>query len=101
MYFWENDPQRALEWAKMLKNQSQNSKQKIETPSVLGAVICLGNCLDFTEQKSLQKIKEHYETERTHEMERTPFSNLPRSHQSPQFQSLWELHTRQLWRHHQ
>ena len=61
MYFWENDPQRALEWAKMLKNQSQNSKQKIETPSVLGAVICLGNCLDFTEQESLQKIKEHYE----------------------------------------
>lgn len=61
MYFWENDPQRALDWAKMLQNQSQNKKQRIKTPAVLGAVICLGNCLDFTEQENLLKIKTHYE----------------------------------------
>ena len=60
MYFWENDPQRALEWAKMLQAHSQNESQKIKTPAVLGAVICLGNCLDFTEQENLIKIKEHY-----------------------------------------
>lgn len=60
MYFWENDPKRALDWAKMLQKQAQNSSQKIVTPAVLGAVICLGNCLDFTEQENLQKIKEHY-----------------------------------------
>lgn len=61
MYFWENDPERALDWAKMLKKHNQNSKQKIENPSVLGAVICLGNCLDFTEQENLLKIKKHFE----------------------------------------
>ena len=45
----------------MLQEHSQNSNQKIEKPAVLGAVICLGNCLDFTEQENLQKLKEHYE----------------------------------------
>ncbi len=65
MYFWENDPDRALQWAIMLKEHSQNSKQQIEKPAVLGAVICLGNCLDFTEQENLQKLKEHYESVKT------------------------------------
>lgn len=61
MYFWENDPERAFQWAVSLKEHRQNSKQIIDTPAVLGAVICLGNCLDFTEQANLQKLKEHYE----------------------------------------
>ncbi len=61
MYFWENDPKRALDWAKWLKTRPQNSKQQIKNPAVLGAVICLGNCLDFTEQENLLRIKNHYE----------------------------------------
>lgn len=65
MYFWENDPERAMEWAEDLKKRSQNSKQKIETPAVLGAVICLGNCLDFTEQENLKKLQDHYNLVKT------------------------------------
>lgn len=65
MYFWENDPERAMEWAEDLKKRSQNSKQKIETPAVLGAVICLGNCLDFTEQENLKKLQDHYNNLKT------------------------------------
>lgn len=61
MYFWENDPDRALEWAESLKVRPQNGKQKVTVPAVLGAVICLGNCLDFLEQENLRKLKEHYE----------------------------------------
>ena len=61
MYFWENDKERALKWAEDLKKHKQNNKQKITKPAVLGAVICLGNCLDFTEQDCLQKVKEHYQ----------------------------------------
>ena len=61
MYFWENDPKRAFDWAIMLQKRVQNAKQKIKNPAVLGAVICLGNCLDFTEQENLLKIKKHYE----------------------------------------
>lgn len=60
MYFWENDPQRALDWSRMLQKHNQNSKQHIKEPAVLGAVICLGNCLDFTEQENLIRIKKHY-----------------------------------------
>ena len=60
MYFWENDPERALEWAENLKKCSQNKNQKIIKPAVLGAVICLGNCLDFLEQENLKKLKNHY-----------------------------------------
>ena len=62
MYFWENDPDRAYQWAVSLTKKPQNSKQKIDTPAVLGAVICLGNCLDFTDQANLQKLKDHYES---------------------------------------
>lgn len=29
MYFWENDPERALEWAENFKKCSQNKNQKI------------------------------------------------------------------------
>ncbi len=40
IYFWENDPQRALEWA-----QDGSSKSKIKQPSVVGAVWNLELCL--------------------------------------------------------
>ena len=60
MYFWENDPSRALQWAESAKNHPQNNKQKIENPDVVGAVICLGKCLDFMEISNLNKLKELY-----------------------------------------
>lgn len=60
MYFWENDPERALEWAESLMDRRQNKNQKITKPAVLGAVICLGRCLDFLERENLKKLKEHY-----------------------------------------
>lgn len=62
MYFWENDPDRALEWAENLKYRQQNKKQKVIKPAVLGAVICLGNCLDFLEISNLKRLKEFYES---------------------------------------
>ena len=60
MYFWENDPERALQWAEIAKEHPQNHKQKIINPSVVGAVICLGKCLDFMEISNLQKLKDIY-----------------------------------------
>lgn len=62
MYFWENDPKRALEWAESLMHQPQNKNQKITKPAVLGAVICLGRCLDFLERENLRKLKDFYNT---------------------------------------
>ena len=61
VYFCENSHKRALEFATLLKKNPSKAKVKINTPSVLGAVICLGNCLDLIESESLQLLKEGYE----------------------------------------
>lgn len=60
MYFWENDPDRAWEWAESVYRRKQNDKQSIKEPAVLGAVICLGHCFDLLERENLKKLKEHY-----------------------------------------
>src|SRR5947207_12927990 len=44
IYFWEHGPQRAREWA---IEQAKLSGAKIKQPSVLGARINLGECLDL------------------------------------------------------
>lgn len=61
MYFWENDPARAFQWAESAMKYPQNVKQTITKPSVVGAVICLGKCLDFMEIANLQKLKKIYD----------------------------------------
>ncbi len=61
-YFWENSYERALEWAEERKlNSPKGSKNVIENPSVLGAVIDLGYCLDLIEAKHLATLKEFYD----------------------------------------
>lgn len=51
IYFWENNAERALQWAK-------NSKK--ETPSILGAVIDLGYCMDLIDSEFLKELNEAY-----------------------------------------
>jgi hypothetical protein len=61
IYFWENNCKRALDFAKFLKkNTPHNSKQKIQTPSVIGAVIDLGYCMDLLDSEYLNLLKEGY-----------------------------------------
>jgi hypothetical protein len=60
-YFWENDPQRALQWAERIKAYPQHFKHKIRQSAVIGAIINLGNCLDLTDTESLRLVKETYE----------------------------------------
>jgi hypothetical protein len=55
VYFWENNPQRALSFA-----TNAQKREKIKQPFVLGAVIDLGRCLDFTTQSALLEIRESY-----------------------------------------
>lgn len=55
-YFWENDADRALKWARMVKKNPQQFRQKIEEPFVLGAIIDLGLCLDLTRASCLDEI---------------------------------------------
>jgi hypothetical protein len=51
IYFWENDPQRGLEWAR-----EGNPKKPIADPAVVGAVIDLGRCLDLTTRVGLDEV---------------------------------------------
>ena len=51
IYFWANDAQRALQWAKTKKE-----------PFVLGAVICCSNILDFTTQEARIATKKSYDS---------------------------------------
>lgn len=49
IYFWENDPDRALEWAKQSKS--------IKNPAVLGAIINPKRCLDLTTREAVDLVK--------------------------------------------
>ncbi|KXX72762.1 hypothetical protein [Flammeovirga sp. SJP92] len=49
-YVWENNYQRALEWAK--------KSRSIKDPAVVGVVFTLGDCLDLTDKSSLDKLKQ-------------------------------------------
>lgn len=57
IYFWEQNYQRALEWAK------KNSK--INEPAVIGAVLDLGHCLNLTDSASADILRIGYEILKT------------------------------------
>jgi hypothetical protein len=61
VYFWENSPSRALEFAKYLRDHPQKAKNPIKVPAVIGSVIDLGYCLDFTDYSNLQLLKDGYD----------------------------------------
>jgi hypothetical protein len=61
VYFWEHDTKRALDFAKKLQKSPPKGKNPLQNPSVLGAVIDLGFCLDLTVNKNLKLLKKGYE----------------------------------------
>lgn len=60
IYFWENNPQRALEYANSLKKNPSRCKKIITKPAVLGAIINLGHCLNLLDSKYLKHVKDGY-----------------------------------------
>jgi hypothetical protein len=60
IYFWENNPTRALEYAAQLQKHPERCSSKIKEPAVRGAIIFLGNCLNLAETHSLKILKEGY-----------------------------------------
>ena len=52
MYFWENDYQRALEYAEELR---------FKEPFVLGGILNLGHCLDLASRKGVNILKHSYD----------------------------------------
>ncbi|CDZ67939.1 Hypothetical protein NGAL_HAMBI2605_62220 [Neorhizobium galegae bv. orientalis] len=55
IYFWENDPARAFEWATQKAESGAYSE-----PFVLGAIIDLGNCLDLITRKYVPLVQTSY-----------------------------------------
>jgi hypothetical protein len=60
IYFWENNQQRALQFAEELMKTPRG--KKIKTPAVLGAVIDIGFCLDLLDTEYLNLLSESYTT---------------------------------------
>jgi len=55
MYFWENNYERALQWA-----QDKIRRGTIEEPAVIGAVLYLGVCCDFLDRKYIQLLAQSF-----------------------------------------
>lgn len=56
IYFWEGDPERALDWAR-----NGHAKAPISEPAVVGAIIDLGVCLDLTTNAGCLEVQEGHE----------------------------------------
>jgi hypothetical protein len=57
IYFWENNQQRAFEFANELKKSNRGN---IKKPAVLGAVIDMGYCLDLLDTEYLKLVSESH-----------------------------------------
>jgi hypothetical protein len=55
MYFWENNADRAMEWA-----IDKQNKGVIKEPAVIGAVIDLGHCCDLLDSLFIKMVKTYY-----------------------------------------
>jgi len=60
IYFWEQNPLRALEYATECAQRKQFNKIPIKTPFVLGAIIDLGSCLNLVESSALKVLSSSY-----------------------------------------
>jgi hypothetical protein len=60
VYFWEQNPQRALDFAIEIKNNPRRGRARIDTPSVIGAIIDLQNCLNLFDSKYIDLVDSAY-----------------------------------------
>ncbi|MBI1319562.1 MAG: hypothetical protein GC168_11535 [Candidatus Hydrogenedens sp.] len=61
IYFWEDNPDRALQFAQELNAMPRPSKPRIRNPFILGAIIDLGHCLNLLETRSLRLVSEAHD----------------------------------------
>ena len=61
IYFWEQNQQRAMEFARLAHNNpGKYTSKPINTPAVLGAVIDLGHCLNLMDSFHTKRLSEAY-----------------------------------------
>ncbi|MCX2477695.1 hypothetical protein OQY15_01255 [Pedobacter sp. MC2016-15] len=57
IYFWENNHDRALQWA-----YDKKKRGSLNYPAVIGAILHLGNCCDLTDQESIGLVKSYHKS---------------------------------------
>ncbi|MBQ7069258.1 MAG: hypothetical protein IJM82_08845 [Synergistaceae bacterium] len=57
IYFWENDPQRAMEFATDAIEHTKQTKGIIKKPAVIGAAIDLGYCLNLLDRQFIDLVE--------------------------------------------
>lgn len=58
IYFWEQDPLRALEYARELSAHPERTRGKVSKPAVIGAVIDYGNCLNLMRREDIKMVEQ-------------------------------------------
>lgn len=67
IYFWEDNPDRALWWARRKMeldkeiNKEHGMAVRIQTPAVIGSIIYLGRCLDLTTEHDIRTVRRTYD----------------------------------------
>lgn len=63
IYFWEDSVDRAWQWAEASckRYNQKHPEEPKKKPAVIGAVLSLGNCLNLTDYKSSDILKNGYE----------------------------------------
>lgn len=57
IYFWENAPKKAMDWATLCRDDPRYSRGDIKEPYVLGAVIQLSNCWNLLDKENHRLIQ--------------------------------------------
>lgn len=60
VYFWENNPSRAWDYACSLKALPRRARRPVQTPAVIGAVIDLGCCLNLLDTDSIKLVEDGF-----------------------------------------
>ena len=60
IYFWENNPARAMEWAREKSSRVADGETAFE-PAVIGAVIDMGHCLDLMNSASIPLVEDAFQ----------------------------------------
>ena len=56
IYLWENNAERAMQWAKLAKENPEITRARIHKPFVVVAIIDPGNCFDPSKRRALECI---------------------------------------------
>ncbi len=61
IYFWENNPKRALKYAENIAQNPKKYNSKIEKPASIGAFIDMTKCFNLLDSKLIDLLKNAYE----------------------------------------